>query len=112
MEKTLIILKPDCLDQDHAGEVIARHGIQPQRGPLRDALTLFDENAVLLHAPDALWQALQRRDWHASCCSIREPNGGLVLSDDGPTMVRRLDNGVLHGRHLLLARPRGAPFLV
>ena len=46
-------------------EAIARHGIQPQRGPLRDALTLFDENAVLLHAPDALWQALQRRDWHA-----------------------------------------------
>lgn len=46
-------------------EAIARHGIQPQRGPLRDALTLFDENAVLLHAPDALWQALQRRDWQA-----------------------------------------------
>ena len=45
-------------------EAIARQGIQPQRGPLRDALTLFDENAVLLHAPDALWQALQQRDWH------------------------------------------------
>ena len=45
-------------------EAIARQGIQPQRGPLRDALTLFDENAVLLQAPDALWQALQRRDWH------------------------------------------------
>ena len=30
---------------------------------MRDALTLFDENAALLQAPDALWDALRRRDW-------------------------------------------------
>ncbi len=42
---------------------IARAGVQAQRGPLRDALTLFDENAALLHAPDALWQALAERRW-------------------------------------------------
>ena len=42
---------------------IARHGVQSTRGPVRDALTLFDENAVLLQAPDALWDALQARDW-------------------------------------------------
>ncbi len=34
------------------------------RGPVRDALTLFDENAALLQAPDALIDALRRRDWH------------------------------------------------
>lgn len=42
---------------------IARVGVQGRRGPLRDALTLFDENAALLHAPDALWQALAERRW-------------------------------------------------
>jgi hypothetical protein len=33
------------------------------RGPVRDALTLFDENTALLQAPDAIWQALLARDW-------------------------------------------------
>ncbi len=42
---------------------IARAGVRATRGPVRDAATLFDENAVLLHAPDALWQALLARRW-------------------------------------------------
>lgn len=42
---------------------IDRTGIQPVRGPARDALTVFDENAALLQAPDALWQALVAKDW-------------------------------------------------
>ncbi len=42
---------------------LARDGVQPRRGPLRDALTLFDENGALLQAPPLLWQALRRRDW-------------------------------------------------
>ncbi|RUP29948.1 MAG: DUF3025 domain-containing protein [Curvibacter sp.] len=33
------------------------------RGPVRDALTVFDENAALLQAPDPLWAALQERRW-------------------------------------------------
>ncbi|WP_342620666.1 DUF3025 domain-containing protein [Rhodoferax sp. GW822-FHT02A01] len=44
-------------------EQIARLGIQPVRGPARDALTLFDENVALLQAPDALWDALAVKDW-------------------------------------------------
>ena len=43
---------------------IARTGIQPVRGPTRDALTVFDENAAFLQAPDALWDALVAKDWH------------------------------------------------
>lgn len=46
-------------------------GVQATRGPLRDALTLFDENAALLQAPKPLWQALQARDWHALCVTHR-----------------------------------------
>jgi hypothetical protein len=42
---------------------IARAGIGATRGPLRDALTLFDENGAVLDAPPALWQALLARDW-------------------------------------------------
>ena len=42
---------------------IARQGVAQQRGALRDALTVFDENAILLQAPEGLWQALNARDW-------------------------------------------------
>ena len=42
---------------------IARAGIGATRGPLRDALTLFDENGAVLDAPPALWAALLARDW-------------------------------------------------
>ena len=42
---------------------IAAQGIQPVRGPLRDALTVFDENAAFLVAPPPLWDALEARDW-------------------------------------------------
>jgi Protein of unknown function (DUF3025) len=42
---------------------IARDGIRPVRGPLRDALTRFDEHGALLDAPAPLWQALRARDW-------------------------------------------------
>ena len=42
---------------------IAAAGVGAVRGPVRDALTLFDENAALLRAPDALWDALAAKDW-------------------------------------------------
>ena len=44
---------------------ITRLGIGEVRGPVRDALTLIDENAVLLQAPEALWAALLQRNWRA-----------------------------------------------
>mgnify|MGYP001765411854 CR=1 FL=1 len=46
---------------------IAQHGVQPLRGAVRDALTLFDENAAFLcsvrHAP--VLAALRERNWQA-----------------------------------------------
>jgi hypothetical protein len=44
-------------------EQIALHGTSGARGPLRDAMTLFDENAAILQAPAELVDALRRRDW-------------------------------------------------
>lgn len=43
---------------------IALGGVAGTRGAVRDALTLFDENAALLQAPPTLIDALQARDWH------------------------------------------------
>ena len=45
-----------------AQEIISQ-GVSATRGSLRDALTLFDENVLLLQASDDLWHALQSRDW-------------------------------------------------
>ena len=51
---------------------IAAQGISATRGPVRDALTLFDENVVLMQAPDEVWAALQARDWLRLCVDLRE----------------------------------------
>jgi hypothetical protein len=50
---------------------IAHAGVGPQRGRLRDALTLFDENGALLSAPQRLVERLAARDWHALFVSER-----------------------------------------
>ena len=50
---------------------IATAGVRPVRGPVRDALTLFDENAALLSAPPALWDALLARDWKRLFIELR-----------------------------------------
>lgn len=42
---------------------IARQGVGAVRGPVRDAITLFDESGAVLWAPEPLWQALLARDW-------------------------------------------------
>ncbi len=50
------------LNELQAGE-IARAGVGGVRGPVRDAITVFDENGALLDAPPAIWEALLARDW-------------------------------------------------
>jgi hypothetical protein len=42
---------------------IAQAGVKAQRGPVRDALTLIDENAAFLIAPEPIRAALQAMDW-------------------------------------------------
>ena len=50
---------------------IAQDGIRPTRGALRDALTVLDENAALLQAPDPLWDALVAKQWHRVFIELR-----------------------------------------
>jgi hypothetical protein len=49
-------------------QAIGAVGVGAARGPVRDAMTVFDENGALLLAPPAvaakLWGALLARDWH------------------------------------------------
>jgi len=52
-------------------EQIALAGVGSARGPVRDAITLFDENGALLDAPDALWDALRARDWQRLFVTLR-----------------------------------------
>ncbi len=50
---------------------IGTAGVGQVRGPLRDAITLFDENAVLLQAPEELWEALVTRQWSRLFIELR-----------------------------------------
>lgn len=59
------------LNRLQARAIEAAGGVQGRRGPLRDALTLFDENAALLQAPEPLSQALLARDWRRLFVELR-----------------------------------------
>lgn len=52
------------LNHLHAAALTAARPGSP-RGRLRDAMTVFDENAALLWAPDPVWKALVAKDWSA-----------------------------------------------
>lgn len=77
------------LNQLHAAQ-IATEGIAPQRGPLRDALTLFDENGAWWQAPAELVLALQRRDWHALFVTHRAAWSQARLTLVGHALLEKL----------------------
>jgi hypothetical protein len=52
-------------------EQIGQVGIGPKRGAVRDALTVFDENAAFLQAPQPLWDALAAKDWQELFVRLR-----------------------------------------
>ena len=58
------------LNQFQAAEIAAA-GVTPLRGPVRDALTVFDENAAFLSAPPPLWDALIAKDWQRLFVELR-----------------------------------------
>jgi hypothetical protein len=58
------------LNELQAGE-IANAGVGATRGPVRDAITIFDENGAFLDAPPPLWEALLARDWKRLFVELR-----------------------------------------
>jgi len=87
---------------------IARLGIGATRGPLRDALTLFDENGALLDAPAALWQALRARDWHALFVTRRALWREARLVVFGHALLEKLAAPRKAATAHVLLRPPGA----
>lgn len=69
---------------------IERNGVGATRGPLRDALTLFDENAALLVAPPALADALRVRDWHALFVAFRHEWARVRIELFGHALIEKL----------------------
>lgn len=69
---------------------IARQGVSGPRGPLRDALTVLDENGAVLHAPAALVDALRRRDWRALFIDGREQWQSARLELFGHALLEKL----------------------
>jgi hypothetical protein len=69
---------------------IASAGVRPVRGPVRDAITVFDENAALLQAPDALWDALAARDWPQLFITLRPLWAQTRLTIFGHALLEKL----------------------
>jgi hypothetical protein len=71
-------------------QAIQKEGVTAQRGALRDALTLFDENAALLCAPEVLWEALYAQDWQALFVMHREAWKEAHLTLFGHALLEKL----------------------
>ncbi len=65
-------------------------GTAMQRGAVRDALTIFDENAALWHAPAILVQALRQRDWRGLFVVHREAWAEVRLTLFGHALLEKL----------------------
>lgn len=84
---------------------IARGGIAAVRGPVRDAITIFDENGAVLHAPPPLWQALLARDWQRSFVDLRPCWAQARLTIVGHALLEKL----VHPRKDLTAHVLALP---
>jgi hypothetical protein len=71
---------------------LAIDGVQQTRGPVRDALTLFDENAAFLLAPQPLWDALIARDWRLLFVELRPMWQDAQLVLFGHALLEKLVN--------------------
>jgi hypothetical protein len=69
---------------------IASHGATGPRGPLRDALTVFDENAVVLQAPASMVDALRRHEWKTLFLARREEWQAARLVILGHALMEKL----------------------
>ena len=79
------------------------------RGAARDALTLFDENAALLHAPPQLVRALRERDWQSLFIAHRAAWGEAELTLFGHALIEKLvrPRKAITAHVWLLAQPLG-----
>jgi hypothetical protein len=77
------------LNQLQAAE-IARAGVGQVRGPVRDAATVFDENALLIQAPDGVWDALAAHRWQDAMVAWRAQWAHVRLWTFGHAALEKL----------------------
>ncbi|WCM90777.1 DUF3025 domain-containing protein [Acidovorax sp. NCPPB 3576] len=73
-------------------QAMAATGVGAVRGPLRDAITLFDENGAVLFAPAPLWQALAARDWRRLFVDLRPLWQHAQLMLFGHALLEKLES--------------------
>ena len=80
-------------------EQIKHLGSVTSRGPVRDALTVFDENAAFLLAPPELWQALVDKNWQRLFVTLRPMWKEAQLALFGHALLEKL----VHPRKVITA---------
>lgn len=80
------------LNQLQAAQIAASvaAGTSTQRGAVRDALTVFDENAALWQAPSVLVEALRERDWRGLFVTHRDAWAEARLTLFGHALLEKL----------------------
>jgi Protein of unknown function (DUF3025) len=69
---------------------LQQDGVMSTRGPVRDALTLFDENAAVLQAPAVISDGLRARDWQALFVTHRAAWADASLTLFGHALMEKL----------------------
>lgn len=71
-------------------QAIARQGVGSVRGPLRDAITVLDENGACLQAPPELLGALRARQWQRLFVDLRAQWSRARLQLFGHALLEKL----------------------
>lgn len=71
-------------------QAIAHAGVGQQRGKLRDAITVLDENGAILRAPQPLIDALRAKDWQRLMVELRPLWAQACLWPVGHALLERL----------------------
>jgi hypothetical protein len=71
---------------------IQAQGVGAVRGPVRDAVTVFDENACLIQVPDDIWNALHLRQWPTAFVTLRQLWQGAQVQIFGHAALEKLVN--------------------
>lgn len=90
-------------------EQLARAAPTAARGAVRDALTLFDENAALLQAPAVLLDALRARDWERLFVTHRTAWADARLGLFGHALIDKLNRPRKAITAHVWVLPRGLP---
>ena len=77
------------LNELQAAEIAAA-GVGATRGPVRDAITILDENGAFLDAPQPLWDALLARDWRRLFVQLRPLWNEARVTIFGHAMLEKL----------------------